>query len=272
MPTLYDAVSLADYSYNYDSAPPPGWEKINISYSEDNYKYEKLGYLGAMLVNKSTSELVIVHRGTEWKDIDNTRRVKTSVHNLKSDAAIFLHVLPSETLLALEFSQKIPEEYNKYTVIHIGHSLGGFHAHICGYYNNSKVISFDAPGCFPHLQKAFLEIDFSRRENHINLVLMENIINVVNIHFGTIYVKKSDQGFQNGYKSPERDLVGSLKYSHSLRYFADNISLDSPDPFYSIPENFITLEEYMESKAMYKYKNIQNDIEKPPLKKGCAIL
>jgi len=235
MVTLYLALYFANDAYNTqtdDLASLPGWRLLETSGGKSiNDSFH--GYFGKAYENTETGEIVIAHRGTVLQETKTSNSFTTPVGNLGSDTLIFLRQLPPETRLALEFSKKITEAYPGRKKTHAGHSLGGYHAHICGHLLQDTVIAFDPPGCLSVLKK--WQFNQQQCNNHYTFTRVRNLVNGVDQHVGKVYT------LDPNYKLPAGRLITQsiiTLRTHMLENFFAVISPDTLSPAESIPDFF----------------------------------
>ena len=212
MPTLRDAALLASHVYKDEAKDAPaGWSRIEQT--------NQSGYQGTAYLNIDLNELAIVHRGTHW----DFKKPPIVSNNVSSDIAILSQLLPHETPLALAFSKAIVQKYqSQYRYIQIGHSLGGFYAHWCGYELLQPVITFDAPGCKEILLHKAPSLNKQQCKQHYSFFGKTNFANNTNTSIGSIYINV---------KEPNIFLQSSTTFEeHRMKYFLDIIQATSVDP------------------------------------------
>lgn len=179
--------------------PEWGWELYATSLDDDpNFMGERLGYLGKAYINHAKEIIVINHRGTmlAGHTIEGDHFAVSTAgpsSNLSADTRIWQQRIPTETSIAADFVSTVCEkrdvEFQDYQVIQIGHSLGGFHAQVCGYFFEHEVCSFDNPGAATVVRKAIpgeLDIDAVMDRSH-TILSMPNMINFTGNHFGNVH-------------------------------------------------------------------------------------
>lgn len=109
---------------------PENWERIDEV-------HEKSGYDAIVYKNTTTNEIVVAHRGTEFKG----QPIKDLI---KADGSIAFGDIPKQVVEASQYVQKIEKKYGV-TVTNTGHSLGGFIADLVSKRLGRKAITFDQP-------------------------------------------------------------------------------------------------------------------------------
>ena len=174
-----------------------------------------LGYRGVLfekLLPTGETILVISHCGT----------VLSKEDNIFSDIALSSNLTPQESKVAMAFTnyciQQFSDKPNK-KIIHVGHSLGGFHAHYCAYSTQAYAITFDNPGT--HTQLIAMATDAvghqNQLPNHLSILSEPNIINNHGARFGRV--------FQLNTRPPESEDLLNLE-AHLLSFLLDRIPQD----------------------------------------------
>lgn len=177
-----------------------GWFELKRT---DSYGIDTAnGYFGVAYRNVETNEVVVAHRGTNV-GIDWLVRVA-------DDQTVPIHItgwndVINDVVIALEGE---PQQYRESTVpfilavcetlvennhrssledclsslIHTGHSLGGFLAELSAYRNNTRAIVFDSPGA----GYVILADGNPGNVEIVNYVGPPNLVNTANPHVGQI--------------------------------------------------------------------------------------
>lgn len=135
------------------------------------------GYKGVAYVNEKIKSVIIAHRGTKVQFIGN----------LVSDACLFLGHIPRSQYYALQFTAAICDDYPDYHKFITGHSLGGFHATMCGIALRDLhvgVVTFDSPGGGGLLKNRPSDL---HREHFLHFKTAPNVINTAVPEFGVIH-------------------------------------------------------------------------------------
>lgn len=266
MVTLRESVLLARAAYKESPELPENWELVLDSNTVYKSTMERLGYRGKVYANNDTRQIVITHRGTEIRQRGSVQSIVGPASNLLSDTILALQGLPTETALAQylgEFFRKNSPAYSDYSVTHVGHSLGGFHANLCAYLDQRPAITFDPLGCSEQLSQ--LEnnqyrsaLNQPQLEKHFCFFLAYNLINSVNTHVGHLYVTR--QGLHNPPVSSVQKTLHTEE-SHRLKQFIALIPANAPDPCTSIPDIFVRAKAYM--RAQENPLNIMENMTMP---------
>lgn len=99
----------------------------------------KTGYQGVAMINQKTGEVVISHRGTEFKR-----------QPLLDGLADGINVIGNIKSFQIDSAQKFTDEIKSLTgdtkIIHTGHSLGGYISQDMAVKNNHVAVTFNSPG------------------------------------------------------------------------------------------------------------------------------
>ncbi len=141
------------------------------------------GYYAKNFVNHEKKIIVIASAGTQF-EFGHEDMVANGI----SDLAIAARITPA----ALRESKKNYDQvrelrdrlYEGYEIIHMGHSLGGFHASYNGVKNNEIGIGFDAPGIGEFLTDA--ERQQPNKNIYFYLAGDDNIVNTANQKIGRV--------------------------------------------------------------------------------------
>jgi predicted esterase YcpF (UPF0227 family) len=214
------------------------------------------GYFGKVYLNHVDREIIFVHRSTTLnKPQQHECSSFVALANISSDVAIYSQVLPTSTTIALNFVKKQLEallrEYSDYTCVHVGHSLGGFHAHVCGYLLKHRVIAIDPPGAKEVITQLDNELDTAQCAQHYNFFMMKNLINKTNNHVGKLaYHTYQDKESISSFEECTRTLE-----THSLDFFMAHIPKDAPDPMINLPDGFFWQETSVRNASTLFYSN-----------------
>ncbi|MCD8499801.1 MAG: hypothetical protein LRY43_01485 [Gammaproteobacteria bacterium] len=239
MPKLYDCLLLAK-----SLREPVELPNYFSLYTDSSGLDSAQGYYGKVYIDREHQEILFVHRSTT---IDNKIQPHenssfVAAANLVSDSAIYLNVLPQASQVALKFVKKqlsiLSRAHVGYASIQIGHSLGGFHAHICGYTLKHRVIAIDPPGCAEILIKLKTPFDHQQCEQHHSLFVRRNQINETNSHVGKLAYHQFEEHWG---KSSSLQTTSNTLSTHSLDYFMAHIPRDSLDSIAALPQNFFWL-------------------------------
>ncbi len=239
MPKLYDCLLLAK-----TLREPVDLPSYLSLHTDSSHLDSAKGYYGKVYIDHEHREILFVHRSTT---IDNKiqpheTRSFVAAANLSSDSAIYLNVLPGASQVALKFVKKqlsiLSSIHEGYTSIQIGHSLGGFHAHICGYTLKHRVIAIDPPGCAEILIKLKTPFDHQQCEQHHSFFVRRNQINETNHHIGKLAYHQFEEHWGKG---SSLQTASNTLSTHSLDYFMTHIPHDSLDSSEALPKNFFWL-------------------------------
>lgn len=176
----YDCLHLSEVVYEKDPryCNLKDWRCLDVTPDNGN------AYKGAAYINKNTKQIIIAHCGTRFH----------LAANIKSDFDIFLKKIPNGFNIAKEFASKISNiqqrEYADYTVTHTGHSLGGVHAQLCAYIDNSNAVTFDNPGCKEIIESYSNLLGKEQqpiKQHFIEYLSAPHCINSCGSHIGKIY-------------------------------------------------------------------------------------
>jgi len=216
MPTLYQAVLLANeagcipYNEIKNADRLSSW---SLRYNIFDFKprlIERFGYVGKTFVNEQERKIVITHRGTKIDNLNTIGVTSECTSNLFSDSCIASKSSPFETLFAMEFTQLSLSElarqlvdFDQYEVIHVGHSLGGVHAHLCAFQFDQVAITFDTPGYYEIIKKIEHteplvkltpdDLIATSPSKHVTFQSENNFINQCNTNFGVTYQLKTER-------------------------------------------------------------------------------
>ena len=158
----------------------------------DNVPLSPIGYfkswLAKIFFNPDLNTFAAMHTGRMLVTdvITDTTLVLTDC--FKSGTENCSKKLPLETTYALDFAQTVIEKYQGMTIIHIGYSLGGLHAHVCGYIYKQAAFTFDNPGAKEVLERVLEEkLDPAQTTHAFTVLSAPNVINMTNTHFGNVY-------------------------------------------------------------------------------------
>lgn len=274
MPSLYNCLLLAKSMR--EDVPIPSDISFYIDNSSDS-SFSSLGYFGKIYLDHARQEILFVHRSTtidgNVQNSESSSLVGSS--NIVSDASIYYQKLPKETVIALRFVernyQELLKDYPTYVCVHIGHSLGGFHAHFCGYSLKQRVIAIDPPGSKEVIQQHFSELDDMQCENHISIFLYRNLINKTNQHLGRLAYYADDELSPGKLNIEEsRD---TLK-THSLELFLEHIPETSLDPKDELPVGFswrqsrVTIQSKLYNDSSESKSSYSSSLYQKPLKRS----
>ena len=270
MPGLHDCLILAKSMR--ENVPLPGSISFYLDNSDDS-SLSAFGYFGKIYLDHEHKEIMFVHRSTtvdgQIQTHENSSIVGSS--NLANDSSIYFQVLPRETVIALRFvtqhCQKLMKTYPTYSCVHIGHSLGGFHAHYCGYSLKHRVIAIDPPGAKEVIMREFFPLEQAQCENHISVFIKRNLINETNRHLGRLAYCLYDVEW-SGQVGVEES-INTLK-THSLELFMEHISATALDPKDELPMNFSWYQPKVIASSSTFYANTQNTT--PSTSGKCFIL
>lgn len=187
MISLFEAIKIASLSYGSENNDYKNYKYVNNS---ENLVGGSGGYFAKAFINHLQKIIVISHRGTELNPYNHASRNSGVIDNLIEDSSVYCEELPQHISKAIEFRNKLHNEYFGYDFIHIGHSLGGYYAHIIGYKCKDRVIAFDSPG-WKECEKDCA--DFSDvNEKHFTFLAKPNLINTVNTHLGRVFAVRDD--------------------------------------------------------------------------------
>ncbi len=244
MPRLYDCLLLARSMR--EDVTLPGY----FTFYADNHSvgdggsslssFFTSGYFGKIYVDDEHQEILFVHRSTTLSSPQkHESSVLTALANLGSDSKIYSQRLPKATEVALNFVKSQLEtllsRYSDYTCVQVGHSLGGFHAHICGYVLKHRVVAIDPPGAHEVITRLDDEFDAAQCEQHHSFFMTKNFINETNSHVGKLayYAQQAHRELAFTFDESARTLE-----THSLDFFMAHIPQDAPDPITSLAEGF----------------------------------
>ncbi len=247
MPTAYESLlfSRIAYSERKDSTflelKARGWQWVydsNAEIFETKFpSNHKLGYRGLCFirdVGPGEKEVVIAHRGELLGDR----------HNLFSDFQAGRGELPRDSQVALSFSNHCLSQLDTdVTTItratHIGHSLGGVHAHVCAHARGESAIGLDHKGVAEILSHIKSGPSAEQRSHHLSLLSEANAENVQGTHYGLVWQKiKPEESLE-----PTRQL-GSNIVSHQLSFLQGHLPKtdeDVLDPTANPPSGFKVL-------------------------------
>lgn len=184
---IRECANLCNSSYYPDlSVPPPeGWERLTDSISV--FEQQPAGYFGIAYVNHDGRIIAIAHRGTSLDSIANARK------NIASDAAIAIRIMPGSQEYANAFTYWVKRgevrdliANQAYRVIHIGHSLGGFHASVEAYRAGEMGVAFDDPGAREIVTRAMGPFRPLQARNIFHYHSVPNLINETNTPIGRV--------------------------------------------------------------------------------------
>ncbi len=247
MPTAYESLlfSRIAYSERKDSTflelKALGWQWVCDSnaqtFDTEFPNNHKLGYRGLCFtrdVGPGEKEVVIAHRGELLGDR----------HNLFSDFQAGRGELPRDSQVALSFSNHCLSQLDTdVTTIaratHIGHSLGGVHAHVCAHARGESAIGLDHKGVAEILSHLKAGPSAEQRSHHLSLLSEANAENVQGTHYGLVWQKiKPEESLE-----PTRQL-GSNIVSHQLSFLQGHLPKtdeDVLDPTVNPPPGFKVL-------------------------------
>ncbi len=255
MPKLYDCFLLARSMR--ENIPVPDYIDFYIDNRSDSSLFS-LGYFGKIYLDHSHQEILFVHRSTtingQTQPHENSSIVATS--NILSDTSIYFQRLPQESLLALRFVEKhyreLIKNYPTYSCVHIGHSLGGFHAHYCGYSFRQRVVAIDSPGAREVIKQQFSVLDAAQCQTHITICLQRNLINETNQHVGRLAFRSYDERWSG---IPSISESSDTLRTHSLKLFMEHIPEDAADPNDELPSGFFWCQPKVSMKHSVLYAN-----------------
>jgi hypothetical protein len=190
------------------------WEFVKAS----NYQDWQNGYFGAAFKNGNT--IIIGHRGTEILDIGDIR----------NDLKIFLDKPLSQVKHALNFSKEVKAMFkDNFTILHTGHSLGGYIAEIVGLDLNQHSISFDAPGTYEAAKKIVPNLESVLNDTSITAYLASpNFINTLGEHSTDKFYKI--EHFTNPSGVGHTDYLRYSVDQHSMKRLMDSFSQETGLP------------------------------------------
>ena len=240
MPTLRESVQLCIHTMNNASSLPTGW-RLMVTSAQHQLEGGTLGYHGVAYIHEGTAtdprqEVVVVHRGTKLKRIEDKETVlKASgdgICNLANDGSIAFQRIPIDTEKALAFAKVITNEYSEkpaYRLLQLGHSLGGVHAHVCGYVLEQPVIALDVPGIGEALHQAISTKQLTEKPEQLNqhytFLSQPNIVNSIHTQIGNVH-----QRIVAITDNASKDLLKATPKKHKLSSLLDFITDDLPDP------------------------------------------
>jgi hypothetical protein len=165
---------LADLVYpeSRNKLSPSGWVLKDFSH--------KLDHRINVYTNETHGVAYVVYCGTRLDQINIE-----AINDLYADIELVLGKTP--TIYKNQIKDYVEKIYRKladrYTIYHIGHSLGGVYANLAAIDFNSCSFTFDAPGC----KKLIEDIDHAYSPlNHINYICYQNFINGFETQIGQV--------------------------------------------------------------------------------------
>ncbi len=240
MPTVRETAQLCSHTMKTANPLPAGWQKITTS-ADHELEGGTLGYYGVAYVHEATAEdkrqeVVVVHRGTKLKRQEDKESVFKSsgdgVCNLANDGSIAFQSIPLDTKKALAFARIVAENYADkpdYRLLQLGHSLGGVHAHVCGYVLEQPVIVLDVPGIAEALRSYItangLPEKLEQLNQHYAFQGQPNIVNNIHTQVGNVY-----QRVVNITDNEGQDLLKATPKEHHLSRLKEFMGDELPDP------------------------------------------
>lgn len=215
-----DVVSLQEDNVFKGDRTLNDWKVLKIFKEERKLSatFKKLGlpfgYRGTLYINETKKQLVLAHRGTDFKNIS---AVKTDILSIAKN-----FIGGQETLLPDLLADAVNEAKSRgYTLSTTGHSLGGWLAQVTAFlakdlYPNFhvKCVAFDTPGAKPMLEQInarISPIDLTTLDI-TNYLSSPNLVNCCNTHLECTVQRVVWKAF------PKRPGVYSLN-SHSSSNF-----------------------------------------------------
>lgn len=257
MPGLHDAALLCQYLYNQSNLPA-NWTQVGQQSGNPNlFKDGEAGYLGQAFLNTQTNEVVVVHRGTKFYPRHQKLEANPILHepnkvitsgNLYNDSVLADQRVPPECRPALQLAFKIRDQYPKHKITQIGHSLGGFHANIVGYFCQQQVIAFDPPGSKQQIEEITnYVVDNKQFKQHYNLLAQKDLVNAANTQVGNVFFRTPiNDDWRPLDDQTETEQVKTTLKNHGIATFIACIPADAPDPSQGVPAIFVTPEYYRE--------------------------
>ena len=255
MPNLYEILMLCESVYK-NKLLIANWQSIDKQVGQKDISTGEAGYFGEAFLQPQRQLIVVVHRGTKLYNVSEKYRLNAhqeklngliSLGNLVNDALLAFQYVPPETQPALDFALRILEHYPQHTIIQTGHSLGGFHANLVGYFCKQKVVAFDPPGCLEVLTKLLQEmrlpLDAPQLQQHYNLLAESNLINQINTQVGQVYYRKpANNDWRPIHEQSVTSRIQVTLTSHKLISFLSVITEDRIHLGLQIPDAFVSAE------------------------------
>jgi tetratricopeptide (TPR) repeat protein len=238
-PAPYELAVLSQHAYRDDvqegdpvvvddvATPLADWQVVKLLQEKEDGLLSKVfqqlglpyGYRGTLYLNTAKKQVVLAHRGTEFR---NVNALKTDVSSI---AANMISGQECQLPRLLAEALSLAEQENT-TLSVTGHSLGGWLAQVTAFIakdlypdKHVKVVTFDAPGAYPMLEQINARNDPTKLEDLdiTNYLSSPNLINASNQHVGTLYRVVFEQ-FANT----------SLKYTLASHAMANFINAFDP--------------------------------------------
>ncbi|MCE3237042.1 MAG: hypothetical protein K0R24_23 [Gammaproteobacteria bacterium] len=141
-----------------------GWEELS-----SQPVISDVGYCGIAYRHPVKKHIVISHRGTDFKILQN----------ILSDLQIAILELPESQKYAKHFSESIRalDPFKEYSYSETGHSLAAIYAESNAKYFNCQAVTFDSPGCME-----ILSLSDADQDNIINYVSAPDLVNTCGTH------------------------------------------------------------------------------------------
>ncbi len=141
-----------------------GWEKLS-----SQPMINDVGYCGIAYKHPVKRHIVIAHRGTDFKIIQN----------ILSDLQVAILELPKSQKYAKDFSESVRDLdlFKEYSYSETGHSLAAIYAEANSKYFSCQAVTFDSPGCVE-----ILSLSEAEQDNIINYVSAPDLVNTCGQH------------------------------------------------------------------------------------------
>ena len=175
----YAKDALIDWANQYGQNVS-NWQVLDIPGNNASGVYETLNSFAAVAygrydTNNKLQEIVIAYRGTD-SILDWT----------PSNLQILLTLTPSQKNKAIEFYDKVAENYEGIDITITGHSLGGAIAQLLGAKYGNKTVTFNVPGMLNMLDQIGCSTT-AEYSNITNYAVLNDYVGNFRAHVGDTY-------------------------------------------------------------------------------------